>query len=148
MSTDQTISDIIRGMQYAVNTAESMLTAHQIEKLASGFKSDGTPVMRHIILPDGRRVEIPEICLTPSTQLSISELELEFAVKVDGTLTKGEGRDEKSSYSVSFVGTERKGLFGKKKEESGLVKIRMKFTEREEPEAVARACEMLDSTVK
>ena len=31
--TSQTISDIIRGMQYAVNTAEDMLASHQLSKL-------------------------------------------------------------------------------------------------------------------
>lgn len=78
-------------MQHAVNTAEDMLTAHQIEKLTESFNSDGTAKTYYIILPDGRKVDIPVACLTPSTNLSISELELEFAVKVDGTLTKGEG---------------------------------------------------------
>lgn len=146
---EQTISDIIRGMQHAVNTAEDMLTAHQVEKLVDSFNSDGTPKMYYIILPDGRRVDIPVACLSPSTNLSISELELEFSVKVDGTFTKGEGKDERSSYSVSFVGTDRKSLFGRKrKDRDGTIRIRMKFKEKDEPEAVARARELLDSTVR
>ena len=144
---EQTISDIIRGMQYAVNTAEDMLTEHQLRKLEEGFHKDGTPKMRFFTLPDGRRVEIPEICLTPSSALSISEVELEFRVKVEAT-TKSSGRDERSSMSVSFIGTERKWLFGRKKEKPGTIRIRMKFKEKDEPEAVARAREMLDSVVR
>lgn len=146
---EQTISDIIRGMQHAVNTAEDMLTAHQIEKLTESFNSDGTAKTYYIILPDGRKVDIPVACLTPSTNLSISELELEFAVKVDGTLTKGEGRDERSSYNVSFVGTDRKSIFKRrKKDRDATIRIKMKFREKDEPEAVARARELLDSTIR
>lgn len=94
MMSEQTISDIIRGMQHAVNTAEDMLTAHQIEKLTEAFNEDGTPKMRFITLPDGR---------------------------------KG------------------KRIFGK---DEGVIRIRMKFHEKEEPEAVARAREILDSIVR
>lgn len=146
---EQTISDIIRGMQHAVNTAEDMLTSHQIEKLTEAFNSDGTAKTYYIILPDGRKVDIPVACLTPSTNLSISELELEFAVKVDGTFTKGEGKDERSSYNVSFVGTDRKSIFGRrKKDRDATIRIRMKFREKDEPEAVARARELLDSSIR
>lgn len=146
---DQTISDIIRGMQHAVNTAEDMLTAHQIEKLANGFTKDGKPKIRFIILPDGRRVDIPLASLTPSSNLSISELELEFAVKVDGSMTKGEGREDRSSYSVSFVGTDRRGLFKRRSSKNeGTIRIRMKFQEKDEPEAVARVRELLDLGVR
>lgn len=146
---EQTISDIIRGMQHAVNTAEDMLTSHQIEKLTEAFNSDGTAKTYYIILPDGRKVDIPVACLTPSTNLSISELELEFAVKVDGTFTKGEGKDERASYNVSFVGTDRKSIFGcRKKDRDATIRIRMKFREKDEPEAVARARELLDSSIR
>ena len=78
--SEQTISDIIRGMQHAVNTAEDMLTAHQLEKLTEAFNEDGTPKMRFITLPDGRKVYIPLVSLTPSSSLTISELEMEFSV--------------------------------------------------------------------
>lgn len=144
----QSISDIIRGMQHAVNTAEDMLLKHQIEKISSAFTKEGEPLMRYILLPDGRRVDIPLACLTPSESLSISEIELSFSVKVDDTVTKGDGKDERSSYSVSFSGTERKSIWGKKKKSAGVINIRMKFKERDEPEAAARVREMLDSTVK
>ena len=103
MMSEQTISDIIRGMQHAVNTAEDMLTAHQLEKLTEAFNEDGTPKMRFITLPDGRKVYIPLASLTPSSSLTISELEMEFSVKVDNTITKKDGKNERSAFSVSFV---------------------------------------------
>ena len=103
--------------------------------------------MRFIILPDGRKVYIPLVSLTPSSSLTISELEMEFSVKVDNTMTKNDGKNERSAFSVSFLGTgrKRKHLFGKNE---GVIKIRMKFHEKEEPEAVARAREILDSIVR
>lgn len=75
--------------------------------------------MRYILLPDGRRVDIPLAYLTPSESLSISEIELSFSVKVDDTVTKGDGKDERSSYNVSFSGTERKSIWGKKEKKCG-----------------------------
>ena len=38
----QTISDIIRGMQYAVNTAQDMLQRHQVEQLERYFNAEAT----------------------------------------------------------------------------------------------------------
>ena len=99
----QTISDIIRGMQYAVNTAKDILFSHQIEKLSRHFNEDGNAKMRFVILPDGRKVEIPVACLTPSTSLSIEDIELEFSVKVAGSTKKGDGKDESTSYNVLLL---------------------------------------------
>lgn len=130
---EQTISDIIRGMQYAVNTAEDMLTAHQIRKLEESFNPDGTAKTRYVILPDKRRIDIPVACLTSSLNLTIGEIDLEFSLKVDNTQTKGEGKDERASCAVSFLGVERKGLFSRRKGNDSLIRIRMKFKEKEEP---------------
>ena len=66
---------------------------------------------------------------------------------MENSVTKGEGKEERSSYSVSFVGTERKGLFKKKGRNDGTIRIKMKFKEKDEPEAVARVREMFNSTV-
>ena len=99
--SEQTISDIISGMPHAVNTAEDMLTAHQLEKLTEAFNEDGTPKMRFITIPDGRKVYIPlVVSLTPSSSLTISELEMEFSVKVDNTITKNDGK-MRDPHSVS-----------------------------------------------
>lgn len=144
---EQTISDIIRGMQYAVNTAENMLTARQMEKLSSLFDADGKPKMQHITLPDGRQIGIPIASLTPTSFLSIGEIEMEFAVKISNSVTKGDGLHERTTCRVSFIGTERKGIWGKDNSNGGIVRIKMKFNERNEPESIARIREILDSTV-
>lgn len=145
---DQTISDIIRGMQYAVNTAEDMLTARQLEKLSASFDAEGKPKMRFLALPDGRQIGIPVACLTPSKTLSIAEVDLEFSVKISESRIKGSGLQGRASCQVSFVGTDRKGFLGKRGGQGGTVRIKMKFHEQDEPESVARIREILDSTVK
>lgn len=142
---EQTISDIIRGMQYAVNTAENMLTAQQMEKLSSLFDEEGKPKMKYVKLQDERQIGIPLASLTPASYLSIAEIELEFAVKISDSFTKGDGLHERTSCQVSFVGTERKKFLGNNN--GGVIRIKMKFNEQSEPESVARIREILDSTV-
>lgn len=135
--SSQTISDIIRGMQYAVNTAQETLQKHQFELLEQYFDADGKPYTRFIVLPDGRQVDIPVITLIPANMLAIDELEMDFAVRVASSFVKKyEGKegeqlegfdtsDERSSFSVFFSGVsksgkakseKKRGLFGKQKD--------------------------------
>ncbi len=132
----QTISDIIRGMQYAVNTAQDTLQKQQFRMLEQYFDTEtGEPEMRFITLPGGRRVYIPLITLIPANMLAIDELEMDFSVRIASTNVKSytdklrtaagktiEETSERSSFNVFFSGVSRscerprkKALFGRKK---------------------------------
>jgi hypothetical protein len=73
-SAAQTFSDIIRGMQHAVNSAQEMLQDYQLRMFAKYFTEDGKPYMRQVKLKDGRLIYVPTIALLPQTLLSIEEL--------------------------------------------------------------------------
>ncbi len=81
-NTSQTFSDIVRGMQHAVNTAQETLQAHQFYLMQRYFKEDGTPYLVTVKLQDGRIVTIPQITLIPQSLLAIEEMEMAFAVVV------------------------------------------------------------------
>lgn len=142
----QTISDIIRGMQYAVNTAQDMLQQHQLELLEKYFNPEtGEPYMRYVRLPDGRVVYVPVITLMPSAALAIDELEMDFSVRVAAAevkhYTNGKEKSGRSSMQVYFSGTEDA-------ENPGMVRIKMRFKREAEPESAARIREMLYSSVQ
>lgn len=140
----QTISDIIRGMQYAVNTAQDMLQRHQVEQMERYFNAEtGEPLMRYVKMPDGKTVYVPLATLVPPGMLAIDELEMDFSVKVASTEVKRNGEDaggERSSLNVFFSGTGDGG-------DAGAIKIRMKFKAVEEPESAARIREMLCASI-
>lgn len=145
----QTLSDIIRGMQHAVNTAEDMLAAHYLERLERCFKPDGTPLMRSVKLPDGKVVDIPIVLISQSSSLSIKEIELEFSIRIQ-SVTKKESTEggQRSCFNVYFSGTENSGFLGHHRKNNDVIRIKMKFEERDEPEAVARVRERLCSFVE
>ncbi len=160
---DQTISDIIRGMQHAVNTAQEILQDNQFRLMEKYFNKDGSPIMRFVVLPDGRKIDIPAITLVPSNLLAIKELEMDFSVKVASTLVKSfdekmaddseidaevkTKKTKRSSFSAFFRGSRDKD-----KEKDGkdpdLINIRMKFASIDEPEASARIREMLYNRIQ
>ncbi len=79
----QTISDVIRGMQYAVNTAQETLQDYQCSLLERYFNNEtGEPIMKYVRLADGRQVEVPLVTLIPANMLTIDELEMDFSVHV------------------------------------------------------------------
>jgi len=143
--TEQTFSDIIRGMQHAVNTAQAMLDEHQLWRFGSLFV-DGQPRTMDITGPDGRQLRIPQISLMPLNLLAIEELELEFSIAVNSSDVTEIGVEnialERSSFGVEFA----KGGGG---EEGGgsTIDVRILFKQREEPEGFARVKATFDKSI-
>lgn len=167
----QTLSDIIRGMQHAVNTAQEILQDHQFELLSRYFDDDGHPHMVHVKTPDGQVVNIPVITLIPQNTLTIKELEMDFAVRIASSELKsfhpgkednsqdsknrkssGAASDsvQRSSFNVFFSGLGKKHEEAKSEknasaseEDTDVVRIKIQFVATEETEASARIREML-----
>jgi hypothetical protein len=85
----QTLSALLRGMQYAVNAAQVMLQEHQFKMMRSYFNSEtGEPDTYNILFPDGNKVYFPKITLIPQTFLAIDEVDMSFSVEVRATEQK------------------------------------------------------------
>jgi hypothetical protein len=96
-NNEQTFSDVIRGMQYAVNTAQEYLQQYQFELLTKYFEFEdggagkgkiGKPRMLDILLPSNRRVAVPKISIIPQSMLAIEELDMSFSVAIAHTEVK------------------------------------------------------------
>jgi hypothetical protein len=162
-AADQTFSDIIRGMQYAVNEAQKTLQNYQYELMEKYFDTTtGEPVMRQITLSNNRVVYIPLITLLPQSLLAISELEMSFAVQIAHTEVKGFVENvennaaiapPRSSFTVAFARRVSSALKGKGKDGKendappdnlDTIEVKIKFHAIDLPEGASRVLDMLN----
>lgn len=136
-TTTQTFADIIRGMQYAVNTAHEMLERHHITLLNKYFDCEGRPEKKELWLNTEQKIEVPIITLINQGALSIDEMEICFKSKIDGITVKsapatGTGKDieiDRTTFEMNFTPSERDG---------NVVDVRIKFKSIQPPEGVSR----------
>jgi len=77
------LADVLKGLRYAVNSAQDMLQGQQVQNLTRFLNtSDGTPVSQKVKLGD-REVEVPLMSLVPQCHLAIEDIEIKFNAKVD-----------------------------------------------------------------
>ena len=72
------LSDVIKGMQKAVNEAQKMLETHNLRSLRSFFYEDGDPKTIELHLSDKNYLEIPILALANHNSLVIDKLSMEF----------------------------------------------------------------------
>lgn len=136
-TTTQTFADIIRGMQYAVNTAHEMLERYHITLLNKYFDEQGRPEKKEIWLGEDRKMEVPIITLINQGSLSIDEMEICFKAKIDGVAVKSSrapetGKDieiDRTAFTMNFTPSTRDG---------NTVDVRIKFKSTVPPEGVSR----------
>ncbi len=145
----QTLSDIMRGMQHSVNTAQEILEKHHIQLLNKYFKADGVPETKTIQLGNGKILNIPLISIIKQNSLVIDEMEVEFKAKVDEVELKhlkavdsnNDGiidRPERTSFAMDFTASERN---------DNNVLIKIKFKTKEQPEGISRIVDEFDKQI-
>ncbi len=138
----QTFSDIIRGMQYAVNTAQEILEQHHIQLLNKYFDNNGIPITKQIKISNDKILDVPLISVINQNSLSIDEMEIEFNVRINSVELK-ELEDEKnnierSSFTVDFTPNENS---------DNKVLVKIKFKTKEKPEGVSRIVDEFDKKI-
>jgi DNA-binding protein Fis len=145
----QTLPDIVRGMQHAVNTAQQILQQHWRDTLDPYFDdATGEPVTQKYKLPSGHVIEMPLIALVQPQGLALDHMEIEMSVRIDQTEVKPhrsasqeETHQHRTSFKCSFAPV-------KNKEDRALnsVMVKMIFKAGDPPEAVARLIEEFTNT--
>ena len=75
--------DIIRGIQHAVNAAQDMLQAQQLQSLQKFWdENNGKPVSKTIKVNDGE-LSVPLVALLPHNHLGMDDVEIKFCAKIE-----------------------------------------------------------------
>ena len=72
--TSVDLSDVIRGMQRAVNEAEKMLEMHNLRSIKNFFHEDGDPKTIELHLTGENYLEVPILALANHNSLQIDKL--------------------------------------------------------------------------
>ncbi|MEN8857944.1 MAG: DUF2589 domain-containing protein [Flavobacteriaceae bacterium] len=143
----QTLSDIMRGMQHSVNTAQDILEKHHIQLLNKYFKTDGVPETKTIQLGNGKILNVPLISLINQNSLVIDEMEIEFKAKIDEVELKhlkAEDNDgivdvpERTSFAMDFEASDRGDNY---------MLVKIKFKTKEQPEGISRIVDEFDKQI-
>lgn len=142
----RTFSDIIRGLQYSVNTAQQILERHHLYLFGKYFDEKGAPVMREFQLTENRKLNVPEISLIGQHALAIDEMEIEFNARITAIETKNdmEGDDtnkhwiDRACFDVDFSTMSKS---------DNLLHVKIKFKAVDQPEGVARVIDEYDKMV-
>lgn len=132
--------DIVKGFQYAVNSAQEMLATQQLEMFLKYFESDGKPRTQTIVTPMNQEVQIPLVTLVPQHTLAIDEVSINFTTRINrvsaqrlqGTMLQGS-----NTPSVEHVGLEM-DISSSKANSGDLVRVSIKFKSVPQPEGISR----------
>lgn len=82
------LSQVIRGMQHAVNEAQRTLEVHHLKSLLRFFYADGDPKSVDLHLGGTKHIDIPLVTLANHSSLKIDELEMEFKARIEEVAIK------------------------------------------------------------
>lgn len=144
-----TLSDIARGMQHAVNTAQEIIEQHYMRLFARYFDKEGEPLMVTFNLTPEHIVKAPLVALIQPNALALEELTVEMSVEIDQTTVKKvptPTKDfdlERTSFAVSFASGKRTSAGPatgdqRSTREDNFIDVTMKFKRGDPPEGVAR----------
>lgn len=148
-----TLSDIIRGIQYCVNSSVEIAEQHYIKTMEKFFYNDGTPVTKVININEHSQIEVPLICLSNHGSLDFEEIRIKTQMSIDNIREKAvenelmsasEEQDifTRGSFSVSL------GNVHKDNNEASLAEIEMVFKRSEPPEALSRVIDHINNIIK
>lgn len=142
-----TLADIARGMQHAVNSAAELADQQYLRLFELYFedndKKQAVPRMKEFVLPNGKVISVPLISLVPPAGLNLERMKVQMAVRIDKTEVKQATKEgaldhvTRTSFQVSF--SPRKGAAEERNQ--NVMDVEMEFTAGDEPEGVARVIE-------
>lgn len=138
-----TLSDMARGVQHAVNTAQEVLELHYVRLLARYFDEDNNPKMVRLNVSNDSIIEVPLISLISPHELKLDELTMDLSLRIDETKIKRiprkeGGAVERTSFQISVGG----GKTGNGTvRDRNVLDIKMVFKSGDPPEGVSRIVE-------
>lgn len=131
------MSDILKGLHNAVNSAQEMLQAQQVQNLARFWKKeDGTPVTQKVKIGE-REMNVPLMALVPHSHLEMDDVEIKFKARV-GEVASHSFADKLNAGNVMTHSDLQMEMDGIKATDDDVMEITIRFKSKETPEGVAR----------
>ena len=154
--SSQTLADIARGMQHAVNSTQELVEQHYAQVIERYFEEDkpsdkgGQGLYPKIVtfkLPAGHVMTVPMIALVRPEGLMLKEMEVRMTVRIDQATVKPHAKEGEHSHvtRTSFQCSFAPSAKGEHRS-SNTVDIVMKFVSGDPPEGVARVIEPYATT--
>jgi len=85
---EMTLADIIRGLQYCVNSSQDIIEQHHINSFNRFFDENGAPLVKTIKIMEGAAMDIPMVCMNSHSSLILDEMEVKLDLMIKKTALK------------------------------------------------------------
>lgn len=130
-------SDILKGLHNAVNSAQEMLQAQQVQNLTRFWQSnDGKPVTQKLKVGD-RELDVPLMSLVSHSHLEMDDVEIKFKARIGDVVSHSIANrlDGNNALTHSDLQMEMDGI---KATDDDVMEVTIRFKLKETPEGVAR----------
>lgn len=130
-------SDILKGLHNAVNSAQEMLQAQQVQNLTRFWQSnDGKPVTQKLKVGD-RELDVPLMSLVSHSHLEMDDVEIKFKARIGDVASHSIANrlDGNNALTHSDLQMEMDGI---KATDDDVMEVTIRFKLKETPEGVAR----------
>lgn len=138
------LSDILKGLHNAVNSAQDMLQAQQVQNLAKFWQSnDGTPVSQKLKVGD-REVNVPLMSLVSHSHMEMDDVEIKFKARIGDVASHSFANklDNNNALTHSDLQMQMDGI---KATDDDVMEITIRFKQKETPEGVVRLTEVCET---
>lgn len=149
-SFDQTLSDIVRGIAHAAQSANEISELAILKHFNHFFEEENSCLIAKtakIQIDEKHVFNIPLITLVDPSTLSLNEIEVKMAVRMQESTVKeqlhlvsDELKVQRTSFNVSLTGC--------RPDKQDTIKVTMKFAKAEPQEGLSRMLELLNNTIK
>lgn len=130
-------SDILRGLQQAINSAQDILQAQQVRNVQGFFGSDGKPVSQTIRVGE-KQVEVPLMTVVPHNNLVMDDVEIKFKTKVGAvSADTSPGLRSASGGELTSANLQMQ-MEGVSANDSDVMEVTIRFKAKETPEGMSR----------
>lgn len=133
------IDDLLSALNEAAMVARRISEKQHIDNLKNYFNEDGTPIVKSFTIGQ-RQVDVPLYILADHSSIGLDELEIDFEARLYFDEHHGDSEIKKF-----LLGDTRNGSIGainldsgKKGDNLGTSKLKVKFKKDQRPEAVSR----------
>lgn len=130
-------SDILKGLHNAVNGAQEMLQAQQVQSLAKFWTGgDGNPLCQKVTVGD-RTLNVPLLSLVSHSHLEMEDVEIKLKARIGDVMSQS--LSNKLSAGEALTHSElQMELDGIKSTDDDVMDVTIRFKLKETPEGIAR----------